>query len=328
MSNDASRAGPGALDVRRERGVNLPWLRYGGDFGANAWRPQGGLATPEGRAEADATLAAIADAGFDLVRWFVLADGRAGIRFAADGTPLGLDGWCLDDVSAALDVAWRRGLRLVPVLFDFTWCRAARVEAGVQIGGRCEVLASPRLRESLVAHVVAPLASRVAGHPALAAWDLFNEPEWVTFGYGGWRPRQVVSLHAMRDLLSRAASVVGAATSRPVTVGLASTRGLGLTGALDLDFYQVHWYDRLAHRAPLDEHVALFGLDRPVVLGEFPTRGSGSDAATIVASARRSGYAAAWPWSWAAADAWSDRDTVVRLGGRHAAGLPGRGALS
>jgi len=26
-------------------GANLPWLRYGGDFGANAWSPQGGLAS-------------------------------------------------------------------------------------------------------------------------------------------------------------------------------------------------------------------------------------------------------------------------------------------
>ena len=26
-------------------GANLPWVRYGGDFGANAWSPGGGLAT-------------------------------------------------------------------------------------------------------------------------------------------------------------------------------------------------------------------------------------------------------------------------------------------
>ena len=28
-------------------GANLPWLQYGGDFGANAWSPRGGLARPE-----------------------------------------------------------------------------------------------------------------------------------------------------------------------------------------------------------------------------------------------------------------------------------------
>ena len=30
-----------------EVGANLPWLDYGQDFGASAWRPQGGVAIPE-----------------------------------------------------------------------------------------------------------------------------------------------------------------------------------------------------------------------------------------------------------------------------------------
>lgn len=311
----APRSALGAADLARQRGVNLPWLRYGGDFGANAWRPEGGLAAPDARVEAGELLAAVAEAGFTLVRWFVFADGRAGIRFASDGTPLGLDGWCLDDVSMALDLAVASGVRLVPVLFDFTWCRSAAVVSGVQTGGRRDVLAQDSRRRSLVAHVVAPLAERVGEHPGVAAWDLFNEPEWVTLGFGGWRPRQLVSSSAMRDTLARAAAALRAASPRPITVGLASTRGLGLVRPLALDFYQAHWYDGVAYRAPLDEHVGLFGLDRPIVLGEFPTKGSACAAPSIVASARRSGYAATWPWSWAAADASSDRDTVRRLGG-------------
>lgn len=301
------------FDVASARGVNLPWLRYGGDFGANAWRPQGGLAAPDARREAAEALAAVADAGFTLVRWFVLADGRAGIRFAADGAPLGLDGWCLDDLSVALDLATASGLRLVPVVFDFTWCRQAEVVSGVQIGGRREMLANERSRVALASHVVAPFAARVADHPAVAAWDLFNEPEWATFGRGGWRPGQVVSARIMRETLALCASAVRASSSHPVTVGLASTRGLDLVRHLSLDFYQVHWYDTVAHRAPLDEHVGLFGLDRPIVLGEFPTRGSRWSAGEIVEHARRSGYAGTWAWSWAAGDRQSDPDVVAAL---------------
>jgi hypothetical protein len=33
----------------REVGANLPWLDYGQEFGASAWRPEGGLAVPERR---------------------------------------------------------------------------------------------------------------------------------------------------------------------------------------------------------------------------------------------------------------------------------------
>ena len=66
-------------------GVNLPWIRYGGDFGANAWHPDGGVHVPARRAELEVACARMADAGMDLVRWFVLADGRAGLVEDADG---------------------------------------------------------------------------------------------------------------------------------------------------------------------------------------------------------------------------------------------------
>ena len=32
-------------------GANLPWLHYGIDFGANAWRLKGGVAEPDQRSE-------------------------------------------------------------------------------------------------------------------------------------------------------------------------------------------------------------------------------------------------------------------------------------
>ena len=75
-------------------GVNLPWMHYGGDFGANAWRPQGGVGQPDRHAELDDTLARLADRGLGVVRWFVLADGRAGVtvddqQYVAVGSVLG-----------------------------------------------------------------------------------------------------------------------------------------------------------------------------------------------------------------------------------------------
>src|SRR4029450_10667751 len=35
-------------------GANLPWVHYGIDFGANAWRPEGGVAQPAARAQLEA----------------------------------------------------------------------------------------------------------------------------------------------------------------------------------------------------------------------------------------------------------------------------------
>src|ERR687891_358199 len=72
-------------------GANLPWVHYGIDFGANAWRPDGGIAQPEEREEVEKAFAQLTVSGVQYVRWFLLCDGRAGIRFTDGGTPLSLD---------------------------------------------------------------------------------------------------------------------------------------------------------------------------------------------------------------------------------------------
>jgi hypothetical protein len=73
-----------------------------------------------------------------------------------------------------------------------------------------------------------------------------------------------------------------------------------------LDVYQVHWYDALQRRAPLETPVASLGVDRPVLLGEFPTRGSRRSPSDIVAAAKRAGYSGALAWSMLAEDPASD----------------------
>jgi hypothetical protein len=69
--------------------VNLPWLQYGGDFGANVWQPDGGVGRPERRERLSEVFGRLADRNLTVVLWFVLCDGRAGVRFADDGSAAG-----------------------------------------------------------------------------------------------------------------------------------------------------------------------------------------------------------------------------------------------
>src|SRR5688572_3111653 len=255
-------------------GANLPWLRYGGDFGANAWRPRGGLRDRADLEDVRARLARLASRGVSVLRWFMLCDGRAGVRFAADGAPLGPDQALLDDVDVALRLADEAGLRLIFVLLDFHWCRPPRIVAGVQLGGRRAVLARPALRDALLETTITPILRACGRSRTIEAWDLINEPEWVTRGAALWNPVRGVSTTAMRSYIRDAAAAVHAHTDHQVTVGSAGARWLPLVRETNLDFYQPHWYDHLERRSPLERPVAELGLDRPVWLGEFPTRNS------------------------------------------------------
>jgi hypothetical protein len=284
-------------------GANLPWVRYGGDFGGNAWSPDGGLATrPADQRRVFDVLLRLRDVGVTRLRWFFLCDARAGLRFRDDGAPLGLEGAVWRDVDAALDLVRRAGLSVMPVLFDFHLCRPRRVVRGVRLGGHSRLLGHADLRARLLDDVVMPLLAQYGHAPEIDAWDLFNEPEWATFGVGTWNPVASASKASMRAFLGEAAARAHDATRHQVTVGTASARTLSLVRDLGLDFYQPHWYDRFEPDAPLGRHTAALDCDGPVVLGEFPTCNSARTPADIVATAEQSGYAAAYFWSALADD--------------------------
>jgi hypothetical protein len=192
------------------------------------------------------------------------------------------------------------------VLLDFLWCRRARVVDGVQLGGRRRVLASEVGRGALVDRVIGPLLARFGREPGIFAWDVINEPEWVTFGLGAWDPWASVRRSAMRAFIGQVAARVHQVADQPVTVGSACARWLHLVAGLGLDFYQPHWYDRFEPDLPLATPVAELGVDRPVVLGEFPTRGSAHPPDVLLQTARAAGYQGALFWSVTAEDGATD----------------------
>jgi hypothetical protein len=286
-------------------GANLPWIRYGCDFGGNQWHPDGGVADPLMTAELRRLLSTLSAQGLSVVRWFLFCDGRAGIRFDGSSDPIGLDDHVLADLDAALTVAADARVRVMFTLFDFLWCRPRTRVGGVDLGGHRRLFAHADVRAALLERIVAPVLELAGRHPAVWAWDVINEPEWVTFGRGTWHPWALRSSH-LRALITDVVTLAHARTTQPVTVGLASARWLGLVRDLDLDFYQVHWYDKLDWLAPLAAPVDRWRLDKPVLLGEFPTRGSAAEPAAILETARAQGYAGALFWSVRSGDAASD----------------------
>jgi hypothetical protein len=290
------------------RGVNGPWLSYGNDFGASAWHPHGGLSRLEQRAALDRVFEALSASGAQVVRWFVLCDGRAGLHETRDGGMDGIDARLVQDLDLLIRAAEASGVALVLVLLDFHWCHPEREVNGVRCGGRAPHLTDPALRRRFLDRVLQPILSRYAGVPAIAAWDLINEPEWVTFSWNTWRAGSAVLPDSMCDYIAEAAALVHACTDHVATVGLATAASLPRMRGLGLDVYQAHWYDTVEAAAPLARPVSAWVTDAPVLLGEFPTRESRLNPAAIEAVARQAGYCGALAWSLLATDDSTDPD--------------------
>lgn len=288
-------------------GVNLPWRTYGCDFGSNAWG-LGGLASQDDDV-LRTVLEQARDSGADLVRWFVLCDGRAGIEYDAQGVPVRLQPSVFDDLDRALDLVGGAGLRLVPVLFDFLWARRGALVNGVQCGGRARAIRDPVIRHHLLTRCVDPLVARIGRDPRVAMWDLCNEPEWMT--RAAWSRSERLPRQLVRQWLRELGAHVRCASAHPLTVGLATARGLRLVRGQDLDVLQVHWYDRHQRRSPLERCPGADHDTRPVVLGEFPTAASRRTPVEILRTARDAGYSGAWGWSLLAEDAASDRQALL-----------------
>jgi hypothetical protein len=265
------------------------------------------------RPELDAQFAEVrrrTGGALSVVRFFIFCDGRAAPTFGPDGSVTGIDPVFYRDFDVLLETAARHRVFLIPVLLDFGWCAHARMVSGVQLGGHADVIRDPARRQTFIREALEPVLERYGRHPAIFAWDVCNEPEWVLdeIPAAFRRDHETVPLADMRAFVQACVACVHRLSgTQLVTLGSARSTWLPLWRGLDLDLYQFHWYDHL-----LDEEgfpwksVDELGLDRPCLIGEVPTAGTRFTPRQFLAAAQAGGYSGLLFWSFAARDASSD----------------------
>lgn len=352
-------------------GINYPWFNYGWDFGppVEGW---GTRATWHREITNDLTV--FQRCGITIVRWFILPDGitygtghaaprRDGEQWRFDRTP-SLEPTVLEDFRALLRHFSDANISLIPVLIDFKLAfpgldhqtedpetlelwdtsreRVQRIPAGFVKGGRFDVIYDERKRRQFFQRVLTPFLEASQQFPeVIYAWELINEPEWITQqrGLGGHLPdTRRIPLSRMIAFIQEGLEIITEHGFRP-TVGFAKSRTLGdwqvrtamhlrsLThrsvdldaNSLGLGLNQIHYYPHDG-----DELVpAHFPNGRQSILGEFATRVRGispsitktcqgsvwPDLSTeqqgIAWRLRRAqslGYEAALPWSYRSID--------------------------
>jgi hypothetical protein len=308
-------------------GVNYPWFSYGWDFGPAppGWRSGG---DPEWVPDIGQHLQRLAAIGVRVVRWFILGDGlsygtgpdapkRSGLGGQAGWgfDPPALTGEFQDHFAALLQsfTAQSSGphpVRLLPVLVDYKFCEPgvwpAAPDEGWVKGGRVQAMTASR--QQFIEQVLWPLLRLSSGYrDAIYAWDVCNEPEWVT---NGWHPDggngHPVTESDMRAFLEDSMSAIRQAGFL-ATIGFNRIETIDQTGLYG-DINQFHHYTEGSRSLPRNP----FDPRWPGIIGEFATSAAQDTWPELSQGSQRvldrlklaesQGYVLALPWSLRAAD--------------------------
>jgi hypothetical protein len=305
-------------------GADYPWLHYGNDFGANAWGAYG-VHDPGTHATVDADFGRMEQQGIHFARWWLFADGRAGIVWDSGGMPKGLDQYVFADLDAALGLAQKHHIYLELVLTDVSLLYKAAYVNGVQTGGRPYLVNTPAGQQALLANVLNPLFQRYGQNPQVLAYEVMNEPEWAITEDGAVNSNatQPVSLSSVQGFVRQVAAAVHARTRSYVTVGAAAARWVRQWKGLGLDFYSVHYYDWMHPLADVDLYdsgCSALHMDAPVVVGEYPPGSATASFRQYLDNWLAGGCAGALVWSFRGVDSVGvpDPDVMATWSAAHA----------
>ena len=294
-------------------GANYPWLRYGNDLGGS----------PESTDKNWATIASdfstMHKQGVEVVRFYLFADGRSEPKFDAHGYVTGIGSMFLPDLDRLLKIASDSKISLLLTLSDSSMFLAYPNPEN-HGGGHASIILENSVQQSFMTKALKPILVHIEQSPYrsnIVGIDLENEPEGVTAGFYG---SGGIGTAIMKAFLVEGAEYVHTyAKGVYVTVGSASPAWVSTWKGVGVDYYSAHYYpsmdgkDALAGSLPpgngLPDYSTL-GLDRPCVLGEFPTNDTGYSAADkkhfstlwYLDQIKKRGYAGALGWSYAVPD--------------------------
>jgi hypothetical protein len=335
-------------------GVNYPWFDYGWDFGdapPNVRKDSDPYWAPFIVNE----LEYLQKIGIQIVRWFLFCDGRS-YGSGNQAPHQDKEGkWRFDDppkLSENFKKHFRTLLehfsayqkltppiKLLPVLLDYQFCwegydalRQKRTTVAEPkqrrewvCCGRSDVVVDTTKRYKFYKNALEPLLD-IPKKPkdlsdVIFAWDVFNEPEWVTIG---WNPKGVqnLSVHEqqMREFLQGAMDSVRRAGFK-ATVGFARIETIAKS-KLSCDYNQFHHYPGDIRDRKLEPNK--FGKPESWIIGEFASSLSRDywwelspwqNVFDRLKHAEKMGYPWALPWSVRAIDdhtSWGDAENGIK----------------
>jgi hypothetical protein len=164
------------------------------------------------------------DAGGNALRWWLHTNGASTPQFNDSGFVIGPGIGALTNLRQALDIAWQREIGVILCLWSFDML-SSKNNATVLSRNALLLTDSAYTRRYINASLI-PMVESVKGHPAIIAWEIFNEPEGMSNEFG-WSDVQHVPMSNIQRFINMCSGAIHRTdTSAQVTSGAWSFKAL------------------------------------------------------------------------------------------------------
>lgn len=290
-------------------GGNIAWVNFARDVGPGI--------TPIN--DFDAMFTQVQQNGANAMRFWVHITGGTTPEWSGNNV-ISPGAGTIEDLRQILDLAWENNTGLILCLWSFDMLRTSN---GTGITNRAKaLLEDSTLTETYIQNSLIPMVEALGDHPAVIAWEIFNEPEGMSNEFG-WDFNRHVPMSAIQRFVNQTAGAIHrtnpdalvsngswsfhalANTSNGNSKNYYSDEELiaaGKDSLGTLDFYMVHYYEWGGTAlSPFHNDKDSWGLNKPVVVGEFGIPADnlfGLPKDDMYEELYNRGYAGALVWQW------------------------------
>lgn len=212
-------------------GSNVAWINFAADIGPGSTNfDRFGLFFDSVKAN-----------GGNSMRLWLHTNGSTSPAYGADGKVTGPGIGTISDLTQILDLAWERRIGLLLSIWSFDMTGTSYDSE--QAARNRMLLTDSSARMAYLNNCLVPMVDALKGHPAIIAWEIFNEAEGMSDEFG-WNGYLHVPMHDIQIFVNRAAGLI----HRTDPAAKVTTGAEG--------FYALSDVNSLAKAEPLEDRLA------------------------------------------------------------------------